>query len=88
MIRASLLLSWWLLALAQAAVWDLELCRSRESHWVGGAWWRMVVMVMMMVMVVMMMIMMMMMVMVAIMMFVMMIMMIMMIITIIVINFG
>ena len=36
MIRASLLLSWWLLALAQAAVWDLELCRSRESHWVGG----------------------------------------------------
>ena len=63
MIRASLLLSWWLLALAQAAVWDLELCRSRESHWVGGAWWRMVVMVMMMVMVVMMMIMMMMMVM-------------------------
>ena len=66
MTLASLLLSWWLLALAQAAVWDLELCRSRESHWVGGAWWRMVmvmVMVMMMVMVVMMMIMMMMMVM-------------------------
>ena len=39
MTRASLLLSWWLLAQAQAAVWDLELCKSRESHWVGGAWW-------------------------------------------------